>query len=66
MIYCEIYYPVPLSNQECFAYLNYKPGDFPNAEKAAKETIAIPIYPELTMQQKKFVIDKIRQFYDTL
>ena len=63
---CEIYYPVPLSNQECFAYLNYKPGDFPNAEKAAKETIAIPIYPELTMQQKKFVIDKIRQFYDTL
>jgi dTDP-4-amino-4,6-dideoxygalactose transaminase/acetyltransferase-like isoleucine patch superfamily enzyme len=61
----EIYYPVALSNQECFAYLNYKPGDFPNAEKAAAETIAIPIYPELTMHQKKFVIDKIRQFYDT-
>jgi dTDP-4-amino-4,6-dideoxygalactose transaminase/acetyltransferase-like isoleucine patch superfamily enzyme len=62
---CEIYYPVALSNQKCFSYLNYKQGDFPVAEKAAAETIAIPIYPELTNQQKQYVIGKIKQFYET-
>jgi dTDP-4-amino-4,6-dideoxygalactose transaminase len=61
---CEIYYPVVLSNQECFEYLGYKKGDFPMAEKAADETIAIPIYPELTGKQKKYVIDQIKQFYE--
>jgi dTDP-4-amino-4,6-dideoxygalactose transaminase len=61
---CEIYYPVALSNQECFAYLGYKKGDFPIAEKAADETIAIPIYPELTAKQKRYVIDQIKRFYE--
>jgi len=60
---CEVYYPVALHNQECFSYLGYKDGDFPVSEKAAKETIAIPIYPELTMSQKEYVIKNIRNFY---
>jgi dTDP-4-amino-4,6-dideoxygalactose transaminase len=60
---CEIYYPVALHNQECFAYLNYSDGDFPVSEQAAKDTIAIPIYPELTVEQKKYVVDSIKEFY---
>ncbi len=59
----EIYYPVTFNNQECFRYLGYGRGDFPHAEKAADETIAIPIYPELTNEQKDYVMDTIRDFY---
>ena len=62
---CEIYYPVTLSNQECFAYLNYKKGDFPIAEKAAEEVLAIPIYPELTQEQRNYIIGTISDFYQT-
>jgi dTDP-4-amino-4,6-dideoxygalactose transaminase/acetyltransferase-like isoleucine patch superfamily enzyme len=61
---CEIYYPVSLSNQECFSYLNYKEGNFPVAEKAADEVFAIPIYPELTEAQKNYIIDTIANFYN--
>jgi dTDP-4-amino-4,6-dideoxygalactose transaminase/acetyltransferase-like isoleucine patch superfamily enzyme len=60
---CEVYYPVALHNQECFAYLKYKKGSFPAAEQAAAETLAIPIYPELTSAQKQYVVDKIYEFY---
>jgi dTDP-4-amino-4,6-dideoxygalactose transaminase len=61
---CEIYYPVTLSDQECFAYLNYKKGDFPVSEKAAEEVLAIPIYPELTEAQKSYIVETITGFYD--
>ncbi len=61
---CEIYYPLTFNNQECFRYLGYRNGDFPVAEKAAQETLAIPIYPELTEAQKNYVLDAILKFYE--
>jgi len=59
----EVYYPVPMHLQECFAYLGHKAGDFPESEKAARETIAIPIYPELSSDQAGCVVETIKQFY---
>ncbi len=59
----EIYYPVPLHLQQCFSDLGYKSGDFPVSESAANETLAIPVYPELSREQQDYVVGRIASYY---
>lgn len=60
---CAVYYPLPLHLQECFSDLGYKEGDMPASEALAQQVLSIPIYPELTMEQKQYVTDSIKEFY---
>ncbi len=59
----EVYYPLPLHVQECFCYLGYHQGDFPHAEAVAGDSLALPIYPELTGSQQQYIVGRIREFY---
>jgi dTDP-4-amino-4,6-dideoxygalactose transaminase len=59
----EVYYPVPLHLQQCFAYLGYAPEDCPEALRATREALALPIYPELTRDQAQHVVSAVTEFY---
>jgi dTDP-4-amino-4,6-dideoxygalactose transaminase len=59
----DVYYPIPLHLQPCFASLAYHKGDFPEAERAAAEALALPMYPELSEAQQRYVVEQIANFY---
>jgi dTDP-4-amino-4,6-dideoxygalactose transaminase len=60
---CALHYPLPLHLQKAYAHLGYQPGDFPVAEKAARECLSLPIYPEMSNQQIERVAEVIREFF---
>ena len=59
----EIYYPLPLHLQPCYAQLGHKPGDFPVSEKLAAESLALPVHAEIAAEDVDYICDAIRDFY---
>jgi UDP-2-acetamido-2-deoxy-ribo-hexuluronate aminotransferase len=59
----EIYYPIPLHLQPCFAYLGLREGNLPISEQASKEVVALPMFPELTENEQKWVVESMAEFY---
>jgi dTDP-4-amino-4,6-dideoxygalactose transaminase len=59
----EVYYPIPLHLQECFAYLGHRAGELPESERAAREVLALPVFPELSPAQIDYVAGTIERFY---
>ena len=60
---CGVYYPLPLHLQPCFSYLGYKQGDMPTAERASRRVLALPVYPELTEEQREYVAQSVIEFF---
>ena len=58
----RVFYPIPLHLQKCFKYLGYKKGDIQRAENAAKETLAIPVDPGLTLEEREYIVASIKEF----
>lgn len=64
-IEARVYYPIPLHLQECYKGLGYKKGSLPETEKLSVESLAIPVYPELTGEQKTYIVEKIKGFFES-
>jgi dTDP-4-amino-4,6-dideoxygalactose transaminase len=60
----RVYYPVPLHLQACFAFLGYKSGAFPGSERAMEEVLSLPVYAELTLEEKEGIVSHIRNFFE--
>jgi len=58
----RVYYPIPLHLQECFRHLGYKQGDFPHSEKAAEQTLSIPVHPDLTKEEMDYVVSSVKEY----